>query len=71
VNAEIRLHDTLALPEDVATRHFLNGEPLVLRRGRAGTVVMTYDGSAFADDVAKTNLTAILQQYSLENVRSL
>lgn len=26
---------------------------------------------AFADDVAKTNLTAILQQQGLENVRSL
>jgi adenine-specific DNA-methyltransferase len=27
--------------------------------------------SAFAEDVAKTNLTAILQQHGLENVRSL
>jgi adenine-specific DNA-methyltransferase len=27
--------------------------------------------SAFADDVAKTNLAAILQQHGLENVRSL
>jgi len=27
--------------------------------------------SAFADDVAKTNLAAILSQYGLANVRSL
>jgi len=27
--------------------------------------------SAYADDVAKTNLAAILQQHGLENVRSL
>jgi hypothetical protein len=47
MNAEIRMHDTVALLEDVATRHFLTGEPLVLRRGQVGTVVMTYDGSAF------------------------
>ena len=26
---------------------------------------------AFADDVAKTNLTAILQQHGMDNVRSL
>ena len=38
------------------------------RRARA-TVV--FRDSAFADDVAKTNLTAILQQHGLENVRSL
>jgi adenine-specific DNA-methyltransferase len=34
------------------------------------TTVVFRDG-AFADDVAKTNLTAILQQHGLENVRSL
>ena len=35
-----------------------------------GTVCIFRD-SAFADDVAKTNLTAILQQHGLETVRSL
>ncbi|MBF0509030.1 MAG: hypothetical protein HQK57_08905 [Deltaproteobacteria bacterium] len=30
-----------------------------------------FRGSAFADDVAKTNLTAILRQHGLTNVRSL
>ena len=32
---------------------------------------VVFRDSAFADDVAKTNLTAILQQHGLENVRSL
>lgn len=37
----------------------------------AGDTQVVFRDSAFADDVAKTNLTAILQQHSLENVRSL
>ena len=37
----------------------------------ASDSTVVFRDSAFADDVAKTNLTAILQQYGLENVRSL
>jgi adenine-specific DNA-methyltransferase len=36
-----------------------------------GETTVVFRDSAFADDVAKTNLTAILQQHGLENVRSL
>jgi adenine-specific DNA-methyltransferase len=39
--------------------------------GPAGETTVVFRDSAFADDVAKTNLTAILQQHGLENVRSL
>jgi len=37
----------------------------------AGETQVVFRDSAFADDVGKTNLTAILQQHGLENVRSL
>ena len=37
----------------------------------AGDSTCVFRDSAFADDVAKTNLAAILQQYGLVNVRSL
>jgi len=37
----------------------------------AGETTVVFRDSAFADDVAKTNLTAILHQHGLENVRSL
>ncbi len=37
----------------------------------AGETTVVLRDSAFADDVAKTNLTAILQQHGLEAVRSL
>lgn len=37
----------------------------------AGETTVVFRDSAFADDVAKTNLTAILHQYGLETVRSL
>ena len=47
MNCEIHMHDSVALLEDIPARHFLTGQPLMLRRGQVGTVVMTYDGSAF------------------------
>ncbi len=37
----------------------------------AGDTTCVFRDSAFVDDVAKSNLSAILQQYGLENVRSL
>ena len=37
----------------------------------AGETQIVFRDSAFADDVAKTNTTAILKQHRLENVRSL
>lgn len=37
----------------------------------AGDSTVVFRDSAFADDVAKTNMTAILAQHGLENVRSL
>jgi adenine-specific DNA-methyltransferase len=37
----------------------------------AGDTTVVFRDSAFADDVAKTNITAILQQQGLETVRSL
>lgn len=36
-----------------------------------GETQVVFRDSAFSDDVAKTNMTAILQQHGLENVRSL
>ena len=36
-----------------------------------GETTVVFRDSAFADDVAKSNLTTILQQNGLENVRSL
>jgi hypothetical protein len=40
------LHAIVALLEDVPTTHFESGEPLLLRRGDTGTVVMVYDDGA-------------------------
>ena len=37
----------------------------------AGTTTVIFRDSAFSDDVAKANLTAILEQHGLDNVRSL
>lgn len=37
----------------------------------AGDTTCVFRDSAFADDVAKTNLAAILQQHGIKNVRSL
>jgi hypothetical protein len=42
---DIRMHDVVALLEDLPATHFETGRPLTLCRGEVGTVVMTYDGS--------------------------
>ena len=52
MNAGIQMHDVVALLDDVPTRHFQTGQPLLLRRGQIGTVVMTYDGTAFEVEFA-------------------
>ena len=65
----------VCLAERIATAEV---EPLALgivawhkELAPAGETSVVFRDSAFADDVAKTNLTAILQQHGLENVRSL
>ena len=52
MNTEIRMHDLAAPTEDITTTHFTTGAPLTLHRGQIGTVVMTYDGSAFEVEFA-------------------
>ena len=48
-----KMHDVVALLEEVRTKDFNTARPLVLHRGQIGTVVMTYaDGACeveFAD----------------------
>lgn len=65
----------VCLSEKISTNEV---EPLALglvawhkQLAPAGETSVVFRDSAFADDVAKTNLTAILQQHGLENVRSL
>jgi adenine-specific DNA-methyltransferase len=65
----------VCLAEQVVTA---NVEPLALgiadwhtELSPAGETTIVFRDSAFADDVAKSNLTAILQQHGLANVRSL
>jgi len=45
MNSDIHLHDVMALLEDLPVKHFATGQPLLLRRGQIGTVVMTCDGT--------------------------
>ena len=52
MNAAIQMNDVVALLEDVPARHFTTGQALLLRRGQIGTVVMTYDGTAFEVEFA-------------------
>jgi hypothetical protein len=50
---KIKLHDVIALVQDVRTKHFESGQAVLLRRGQIGTVVMMYQDGAceveFAD----------------------
>ncbi|MBI4604031.1 MAG: DUF4926 domain-containing protein [Planctomycetes bacterium] len=47
MDSGIHMHDVVALLEDTPAEHFETGKSLILRRGQVGTVVMTYDNSAF------------------------
>jgi hypothetical protein len=48
----IQMHDVVVLLEDMRTKHFETSQPLMLRRGQVGTVVMTYDGRVFEVEFA-------------------
>ena len=52
MSTDIRLHDSVALLQDLQTSHFENVRPLVLRRGQVGTVVMLYDGDTYEVEFA-------------------
>lgn len=47
MDAPINIHAVVALLENTAAQHFETGQPLLLRRGQIGTVVMAYDGTAY------------------------
>lgn len=49
---EIKMHDVIALLQDVRTKHFESGRALLLRRGQIGTVVMSYPDGAYEVECA-------------------
>ena len=52
MDSDIHLHDVVALLEDLPAKHFETDQPLGLRRGQIGTVVMIYDGNTFEVEFA-------------------
>ena len=52
MNKKLHLHDVVALLEDLPAKHFETDQPLLLRRGQIGTIVMTYDENAFEVEFA-------------------
>ncbi|MDQ3623479.1 MAG: DUF4926 domain-containing protein [Verrucomicrobiota bacterium] len=52
MSSEIQMHDLVALLADIPAKHFVTGEPVLLRRGLLGTAVMTYDGTAYEVEFA-------------------
>ena len=49
---QIKIHDVVALMQDVRTKHFESGQPVLLRRGQIGTVVMIYQDGAYEVEFA-------------------
>lgn len=52
MNGELQMHDSVALLEDTNTKHFETGQPVRLRRGQVGTVVMPYDNGMYEVEFA-------------------
>ncbi|MEB3308725.1 MAG: DUF4926 domain-containing protein [Snowella sp.] len=46
----IQEYDLVALTEDVMTTHKTTHQPILLRRGQMGTVLMSFDHEAFLID---------------------
>ena len=69
----LREHDIVALLEDVPVKHFQTGEPLLLRQGQMGTVVMVYPDGAleveFADREGRAYALASLARNKLMLLR--
>ncbi|NEQ75042.1 MAG: DUF4926 domain-containing protein [Okeania sp. SIO2C9] len=53
---DIKLHDTVALTENMKTTQFMTDKEIVLPRGQVGTVVEIYEqGKAFEVEFANKN----------------
>lgn len=46
----IQEYDLVALTEDVTATHKITHQPILLRRGQLGTVLMSFDNQAFLID---------------------
>lgn len=55
MSGRLRMHDVVALLEATPTKHFESGDPILLRRGQIGTVVMTYEHGACDVEFADRN----------------
>ncbi len=53
MGCDIRMHDVVALLDEIRTSHFESGKPLLLHRGQVGTVVMTYDNATVEVEFAE------------------
>ena len=75
MNAPFFLHDVVALLEDLPAKHFETDQPLLLRRGQIGTIVMTYDENAFevefADPDGRTYALLPIQASRLMRLRDV
>lgn len=53
---QIKLHDNVALTEDIETQEFMTDKKILLRRGQVGTVVEEYkNGEAFEVEFSDNN----------------
>ncbi len=71
--SDINIHDVVALLQDLSTKHFESGLPLVLRRGQIGTVVVVLSQDAyeveFADPEGRTFALLALRKNQLMLLR--
>jgi hypothetical protein len=49
---QIKEYDLVAIDRDISATHKETKQPILLRKGQVGTVVMDFDGEAFLIDFA-------------------
>ena len=64
--SQIKEYDLVAIDRDIPATHKETKQPILLRKGQVGTVLMDFDGEAFlidfADEKGKTYQWKLYQQ---------
>lgn len=55
MDSGIKEYDVVALLEDTRTSHAVTSDPILLRRGQVGTVVMTFNEDHYEIEFADTS----------------
>ena len=67
--AQLKEYDLVAIGQDISATHKETKQPILLRKGQVGTVVMDFEGQAFLVDFAnEQGITYAMETVSREDL---